>query len=209
MTKRSWLGALAGVLAVLGAMKADAMSQSSTDIVGLLQDADAIVVGRVTSVTDGIDDRGIPYTEVKLDISETIRGELSGTYTFRQFGLLRPRLTADGKHKMMPAPEGFPRFVEGENNVLFLRPAAAWTGLRTTSGLGGGKFVVGPGRLENAWGNAGLFKNVRLDADLTTDADKQMLTSDGAVNPDAFLSLVRRAVDGQWVESGRMSRRVQ
>jgi hypothetical protein len=108
MKRRAWLGALACALAILGASDADAMSLRATNIVDLIKQSDAIVVGRIASVTDGIDARGIPYTEVTVQISETIRGDLSGTYTFRQFGLLKPRLTADGKRKMMPAPEGFP-----------------------------------------------------------------------------------------------------
>ena len=207
MRKRSWLGSLACALAILGATTAGAMSLRETNIVDLLQQSDAIVVGRVTAVTDGIDERDIPYTEITVQISETIRGDLSGTYTFRQFGLLNPRLTADGKRKMMPAPEGFPRFAEGEQDVLFLRPVASWTGLRTTAGASYGKFVMGPGRVENALGNAGLFRNLRLEPGLASDADRRLLVSDGAVHPDTFLSFVRRAVAGRWVETGRMSHR--
>src|SRR5262245_32913102 len=206
MTKRAWLGSLASALAILGATRVDAMSPRAASIVDLIQDSDAIVVGRVTTVTDGIDERGIPYTEVKIDVSESIRGDVSGTYTFRQFGLQSPRLTADGKYKMLPAPDVFPKFVAGEQNLLFLRPAARRTGLRTTAGLNSGKFVMGPGRVENGMGNAGLFRDVRLDKGLSTGAEKKLLASEGAVNPDAFLSLVRRAVKGRWVETGRMAR---
>ena len=206
MTKRAWLGSLVCALAVLGATRVDAMSLNATSIVDLLHESDAIVVGRVESVTDGIDERGIPYTEVQLKISESIRGQLSGTYTFRQFGLQNPRVTADGKYKMLPAPQGLPKFVAGEDNVLFLHPAARWTGLRTTAGLSAGKFVMGPGRVENAMGNAGLFRDVRLEQGLATGAERKLLASEGAVNPEAFLSLVRRAVKERWVETGRMAR---
>ena len=96
------------VLAVLGvaigSVHAMTLTAGDTNIVELMQQSSDIVVGRVESVTDGIDDRGIPYTEVTLRISESIRGGLSGDYKFRQFGLLTPRRTADGKRKMMPAP---------------------------------------------------------------------------------------------------------
>jgi len=205
MIRRSWLGSLACALAILAATRAGAMSLRETNIVDILKQSDAIVVGRIAAVTDGIDERGIPYTEVTVAISETIRGDLSGTYTFRQFGLLKPRLTADGKRKMMPAPEGFPRYEEGEQDVLFLRPVAGWTGLRTTASAMYGKFVMGPGRVENAMGNAGLFHNVRLAPELATAADRQMLASDGAVHPETFLSFVRRAVSGQWLETGQLA----
>ena len=78
------------VLAVLGAAigGANAMTLSSGDanIVELLAQSNDIVVGRVDSVTDGIDDRGLPYTEVTLKVGEAIRGSLFGDYKFRQFG---------------------------------------------------------------------------------------------------------------------------
>lgn len=209
MTRRAWLGSLACALAILGATRIDAMSLNATNIVDLLHDSDAIVVGRVEKVTDGIDERGIPYTEVQVEISESIRGDLSGTYTFRQFGLQNARVTADGKYKMLPAPEGFPKFVAGEDNVLFLRPAARRTGLRTTAGLTAGKFVMGPGRVENAMGNAGLFRDIRLEQGLATGAERKLFASEGAVAPEAFLSLVRRAVKGRWVETGRMARKAR
>lgn len=204
MKRLSWLAALSAAIVLVAAGNAHALSLRNTNIVDLLNGANDIVVAQVRTVTDGIDERGLPYTEVKLEISETIRGNLSGTYTFRQFGLVSPRLTADGQRKMMPAPEGFPRFVEGEQALLFLHPAAQLTGLRTTEGLSAGKFVLGPGRAENALGNAGLFRDVRLDSDISTDADRRMLVSDGAMNPQQFLSFVRRAVAEQWVQTGKL-----
>lgn len=183
-----------------------AMSLTSANVVDLLDQANAIVVGRVEAVTDGIDERGIPYTEITLDISETIRGDLAETYTFRQFGLLNPRRTADGRRKMMPGPAGFPKYVPGENVLLFLRPAAAWTGFRMPAGATHGKFTIDAGRVENGMGNAGLFRDVHLDKGLVTDRDKRLLTTAaGPLNPDAFLSFVRRAVEERWIENGRMT----
>lgn len=207
MKRRPFFCALALGCAALAGTHAKAMSLVPTNVVGLLSEADAIVVGSVEGLTDGIDERGIPYTEVTLGISETIRGELSGTYTFRQFGLMQPRLTADGTKKMMPAPEGFPRFAVGEHVVLFLHPRAAWTGLRTTVGLTQGKFTIGPGRLENGMGNAWLFHDIEVEQGLATGDDKRLLATEiGAVNPESFLSFVRRAVKDRWVETGRLRR---
>jgi hypothetical protein len=199
------------VLFLLGAAfhAAHAMTLSAGDanIVELLQQSSDIVVGSVATVTDGIDDRGVPYTEVTLQVSESIRGDLPGVYRFRQFGLLAPRLTADGARKRMPAPPGFPTYQQGENVVLFLRPAAARTGFRMPAGVTQGKFTIDAGRVENAMGNAGLFRNVRLEQDLATEPDKRLLTTaSGPLNPDAFLSFVRRAVQQHWIESDRMTR---
>jgi hypothetical protein len=201
------LAALAVTFAAIGGAHAMTLSSDNANIVDLMQQSNDIVVGRVDSVTDGLDDRGIPYTEVTLKIAEAIRGGISGDYKFRQFGLLTPRLTADGKRKMMPAPPGFPKYTAGEDICLFLRPRAAWTGFRMPAGVTGGKFTIAAGRVENGMGNVGLFRNVQLDQGLVQEGDKRLLTTAGGpVNPDAFLSFVRRAVQDHWVESGRMTR---
>jgi hypothetical protein len=203
--RRIWLPALAAALSLVTARNAEAMSLRESNIVDLLRESNDIVVGQVRSVTDGIDERGVPYTEVTLDIEEAIRGNLQGTYTFRQFGLLEPRPTADGTMMRMPAPEGFPRYTAGQTHLLFLHPVAQWTGLRTTARLGYGKFNVGPGRVENEMGNAGLFRDVRVEPGLATAAEKRMMAADGAANPDSFLTFVKRAVRERWVETGRMA----
>jgi hypothetical protein len=185
-----------------------ALSLVEQNVVDLLRESDAIAVGTVGKVADGIDDQGIPYTEVTLNVSESIRGMLPAAYTFRQFGLMKPRPTPDGKMLIMPAPEGFPRYAPGEHVLLFLYPQAVMTGLRTTSGLIQGKFTLGPGFAANDRGNVGLFHNVRLDPGLVNESDKRLLaTESGAINPDAFLSFVRRAVQGHWVETGRLASR--
>jgi len=206
MKRRLWLPALAAAVAILAARNADALSLRESNIVDLLRESNDIVVGQVQSVTDGIDERGIPYTEVTLNISETIRGNLSGTYTFRQFGLLHPQTTKDGTMKMMPAPEGLPRYTAGQTNLLFLHPAARLTGLRTTARLGSGNFTIGAGRVENETANVGLFRNVRVEPGVATAADKKMMSAEGIANPDTFLSFVRRAVRERWVEAGRIAR---
>jgi hypothetical protein len=187
-----------------------ALSLVEKNVVDLLGESDAIAVGTVLKVADGIDDRGIPYTEVTLEVSKSIRGALPDTYTFRQFGLMKARPSADGKRLMMPAPEGFPRYASGEQVLLFLYPQAKQTGLRTTAGLTQGKFTLGPGFAANGTDNVGLFRNVRLEPGLVKEGDKRLLaTQSGAMNPDAFLKFLRRAVRGRWVESGRLASRAK
>jgi hypothetical protein len=74
------------------------------------------------------------------------------------------------------------------------------------AGVTQGKFTLAAGRAENGMGNAGLFRDVRVDRELATELDKRLLTTtSGPVNPDAFLSFVRRAVQEHWVESDRMN----
>ena len=196
---------LAVFCAAIGGAHAMTMAAGDSNIVELLSQSSDIVVGRVDSVTDGIDDRGIPYTEVTLRISESIRGNKSGEYTFRQFGLMKPRLTADGTKKMMPAPPGFPRYAAGQEIVLMLRPEAQWTGFRMPAGVTRGKFELGAGRVANDANNAGLFRNVKLEKGLANENEKRMITNGGPANPDTFLSFLRRAVREHWVESGRLA----
>src|SRR5262245_2954422 len=202
---RKWgLGVLAALMAAVGSAHAMTLT-GDANIVELLQQSSDIVVGKVASVTDGIDPHGVPYTEVTLQVSETIRGGIFGTYTFRQFGLLAPRLTPDGTKMMMPAPEGLPRYTAGTELVLMLRPSARLTGFRMPAGVTGGKFEIGPGRVENERGNVGLFRNVRLERGLGTAKDTRMIVDGGPANRDTFLSFLRRAVHDRWVETGRLS----
>src|SRR5262245_23437356 len=175
MKRALGLAVLTVLAAAIGAAQAMTISTGNTNIVELLSQSNDIVVGKVASVTDGIDERGVEYTEVTLSVSEAIRGDLSGTYTFRQFGLLAPRVTAGGSRKLMPAPEGFPKYVPGEDVVLLLRPSAAWTGFRMPAGVTQGKFMLGPGRVANDSQNAGLYDNVRLEKGLATAAEKRMM----------------------------------
>jgi hypothetical protein len=206
---RKWIGlAVLAVLFSAGSARAMTLAPGNDNIVELLAQSNDIVVGRVDSVTDGFDDRGIPYTEVTLKVTEAIRGGISGTYTFRQFGLTTARLIPEGpRTKMMASPPGFPKYKAGEELALFLRPSASWTGFRMPAGVTQGKFTIDAGRAENDRGNAGLFRDVHVDKDLITDPDKRLLTTaSGALNPDAFLSFVRRAVQGRWLETNRITR---
>jgi hypothetical protein len=191
------------VLALAGG-EARAMTAASLNLVDLLRNSTSILKGTVTGVTDGVDIAGLPYTEITVEISRTLRGTEQGTYTFRQFGLLNPRLSADGTKKMLP-PTGFPKYADGDEVLLFLSRPATLTGLRTTMGLGAGRFSFGPGRIENDLANVGLFRNLSLDAGLSTSNDVRMLETEiGAVNPDSFQSFVERAITERWVETCRL-----
>jgi hypothetical protein len=199
------LGVLAIGVVLLGATVARADTlQSRQTIVDLIGQADIIIRGNVVEVTDGIEN-GVPFTQVKVQVKETIRGNVSGEYTFRQFGLLAPRPMGNGlvNHNLNPA--GWASYRSAEEVVLFLWPQASKTGLRTTVGLKHGKFALKAGGAMNQGDNLGLFQNVEVDQRLLNDNDKRVLsTKKGAVNAEAFVSLVRRAVKDQWIEKGKM-----
>jgi len=180
-------------------------SRREVNVVDLVANSELILHGTVANVTDGIDSRGIPYTEVTFHVAEAIRGQVGADYTFRQFGLLKPRDMGNGLTNLMVTPAGWPTYTKGEEAILFLNKKAAWTGLQTTVGLGQGKFKVYMAGAVNQSNNAGLFKNVSVDPTLLgTKEQRALLTQQGPVNVNAFVSLVKQAVDGQWVQTGRM-----
>ena len=204
LVSRSAIGSLLGVLILAGSAPATTLRREAT-LVDLMGQSELILQGRVENLTDGFDERGIPYTEVTVRVSEAIKGLASGSYTFRQFGLLKPRPVGDGRVSLMVTPPGWPTYEKGENTILFLRKSAAWTGLRTTAGLAQGKFSVRMANAANRTNNAGLFRGVEVDPALVGDAQKRVLaTREGSVNARAFVALVRQAVAEQWVEKGRM-----
>jgi len=172
------------------------------NLVDLVRYAESIVIGTVESVSDGIDAGRVPYTEVTLRVSETLRGARGTTFTFRQFGLMKPG-DIGGRTVQMVTPDGWPTWTPGERVMVFLNRPAHLTGLRTTVGLGQGKFSLSGGTIVNAEQNLGLFRGLEVDSAHITEAQAAMLRTDGvAVDAGTFTSLVRTAVEDRWVETG-------
>ena len=67
-----------------------------------------------------------------------------------------------------------------------------------------GKLSLVNGKLINEFDNEGLFENVEIDSGLLTSEEQNMLTTPGAVDAQAFMGLVSRAVAEGWVENGEM-----
>lgn len=208
ITKRDFRGSLLAALAVMAllATPALAVKLKQQNLTELITEAQSIISGSVTDVHDGIADNGIPYTEVTIEVASTAKGRIAAnsTYTFRQFGLLKPRVMPNGKTLLAVAPEGFPQWRAGQTIVAFLYTPAQLTGLQTTAGLSQGLLTIENGRLTNELGNAGLFDGVEINDHLLTADEREMLKSQGPVNPGTFMGLVVRAINGQWIENGEM-----
>ena len=208
MSKRPnpFCAGLAALCCLLLSSLASASAQlRETNIVELVAKSELILRGQVESVTDGIDDRGLPYTEVKLHVADAIRGEVGHEYTFRQFGLLKPRSMGNGLTNVTLTPGGWATYAKGEETILFLFKHAKYTGLQTTVGLGHGKFKVSMGGAANHANNAGLFAHVSVAPNLLAESDRRVMSTDrGPVNTKAFVALVHKMVDGRWVEHGSM-----
>lgn len=200
---RGWIrGGLTVLLVAFGIQATNAATVKSQNLVDLIQHSDQIVVGTVVTVIDGFDQNDVPYTEVTLRVSESIRGEEAETLSFRQFGLAAPR-EIDGRTYLGVTPDGWPTWHEQERVMLFLHRPAHLTGLQTTVGLGQGKLQMHSGRLSNASGNVGMFQNLKVTAKGLSSAQLAMLETDGkAIDANPFISLVRRAVQESWVDQG-------
>ena len=204
-TCRTLIGVLAlGALLTGGSAQATVQARES-NLVDLVGKSELILRGTITGVTDGIDERGLPYTEVTLHVADAIRGQVGPEYTFRQFGLLKPRDAGNGLVNVMVTPAGWATYRKGEENILFLFKHAKWTGLQTTVGLGHGQFRVAMGGAVNQADNAGLFAHLTVDSNLLAETDRRVMnTGKGPVNAKAFVNLVRKVVDGRWIEQGSM-----
>lgn len=197
--------ALLVAIALVSVPVASATSLVPRNVVDLIQLSERILVGDVHTVRDGFDAGGVPYTEIGIEVDDTLKGAASATYTFRQYGLLAPKELPGGRLHVGVSPEGWPRFSEGERVVLFLYSAAEQTGLRTTVGLYQGKLTIERGLAENAIQNANLFHNVEVAGAALNAAERALLDiRSGPVDAGTLLSLVRKAIDDRWIETGVM-----
>jgi hypothetical protein len=200
--------AMAGLYAMLAFAAGGAwatVQPRASNIVELVGQSDLILQGTVAKLSDGIDERGIPYTEVTLHVADAIRGQVGSDYTFRQFGLLKPRKLGNGLTNIAVTPAGWATYRKGEETILFLYQRARWTGLQTTVGLGQGQFKVSLAGAKNFVDNAGLFEHMQVDDHLLSDSDRRVMnTGKGAVNAKAFVALVRKMVADRWIEQGGM-----
>jgi len=186
-------------------LTAQATSMKAQNVVDLVDLSERIIVGDVINLTDGFDAQGVPYTEVTLRVTDSIRGANGSSYTFRQFGLMEPRQMPDGTTALSVSPDGWPRFVQNEEVMVFLYQASPQNGLRTTVGLLQGKFSKVGDEFVNDVGNHNVFFNVNIDAGQLNPDDRKLMNNPETMKADAFVSMVRRAVDQRWVETGVMA----
>ena len=78
------------ILAAIWVAPAQASQLVPQNLKQMIDAADMVVTGKVSKVTDGIDN-GIPFTEVTMHVDSSIKREVAanGNYSFRQYGLLK------------------------------------------------------------------------------------------------------------------------
>jgi hypothetical protein len=177
---------------------------SKQNILELMTHTDSILIGTVSETTDGFQD-GLPYTELTLKVGQSIKGDHDATYTFRQFGLMAPRSTGDGRVNLMVTPAGWPTYAEGEQVMLFLHKPAANSGFQTTAGLTQGKFIIRGNRVANGIDNHALFAGVTISGPLTPTQRDLVNQPGGAYAAEDFITLIKTAVEENWIDNGVMT----
>ena len=203
-TSRGMMLLVSIALMALSMNVAYAKNVKKQNLVELMTHTDSILVGTVSNKTDGFF-QGLPYTEITLDVGQSLKGNHGSSYTFRQFGLIEPKSMGDGRVNLMVTPAGWPTYVKGEQVMLFLHKPASETGFQTTSGLTQGKFTIKGKQIANDTGNDSLFAGVNINGKLTATQQDLVEQPGGAYAAEAFLSLVKTAVEENWIENGVMT----
>lgn len=183
---------------------AHAKNVKKQNILELMTHADSILIGTVSQKTDGFQ-KGLPYTEITLEVGQSLKGNHGSSYTFRQFGLIEPKSMGDGRVNLMVTPAGWPTYLKGEQVMLFLHKPASETGFQTTAGLTQGKFMIRGDRIANDTNNDALFAGVKINGQLSATQQTLVDQPSGSYAAGEFLSLIKTAVEENWIENGVMT----
>jgi len=195
---------VSSAIMVLGVNVAQAKNMEKQNLLQLMSHSDSILIGTVARKTEGFH-KGLPYTEITLDVGQSLKGNHGSSYTFRQFGLIKPRSMGDGRVNMMVTPAGWPTYVQGEQVMLFLHKPASETGFQTTAGLTQGKFSIRGNRIANDINNDSLFAGVQINGKLSKTQRDLVNQAGGSYAVNDFLALVKTAVEENWIETGVMT----
>ncbi len=188
----------------LGLNVAHAKNIKKQNLLDLMTHTDSIMIGTVSGKTDGFH-RGLPYTEVTLEVAQSLKGQHGTTYSFRQFGLIEPKSMGNGRVNLMVTPAGWPTYTKGEQVMLFLHKPASETGFQTTAGLTQGKFTIKGKEVANGIGNDSLFAGVKINGQLSPAQQDLVSQQAGAYPTEDFFALVKTAVEENWIANGVMT----
>jgi len=196
------IGASALIVAaiIMAGASAEATSVKKMNVADLVALGDQILIGRVTTMSDGFDAKGLPYTDITVAVAQSIKGGARGYYTFRQFGLMEPRDVGHGRVYLGVSPDGFPKFKVNEDVMVFLFRKTD-LGFQSSVGLLQGKFTISGDELANDIGNLGLFDDINIDSTQLTQQEQKMIqTKRGAASSEHFVSFITKAVNNGWFE---------
>jgi hypothetical protein len=194
------------VLAGASLLPAQASQLVPQNLKQMIHEADVIVTGEVSKITDGIEN-GIPFTEVTMKVNGSIKRDMAvnSNYSFRQYGLLKTRKMKDGRYLLATRIEGMASWTVGEKVTTFMNKPVSRSGMRTPVGMAQGKFTYSGSQVANSFDNRNLFKGMTVDPAVLNANESAMLAKPaGAVEGEVFTNLVKRAVKEQWIERGVM-----
>ena len=200
-TSRSVTLLVSVVLLALSLNVAHAKNIKKQNFLELMTHTDSILVGTVSNKTDGFH-KGLPYTEITLDVGQSFKGDHGSSYSFRQFGLIEPKSMGDGRINLMVTPAGWPTYAKGEQVMLFLHKPASETGFQTTSGLTQGKFTIRGNKIANDINNDALFAGVKINGKLSPTQQDLVNQPGGSYAANDFIALIKTAVEENWIENG-------
>ena len=200
-TSRGMMFLVSIALMALSMNVAYAKNVKKQNLVELMTHTDSILVGTVSNKTDGFH-KGLPYTEITLDVGQSFKGDHGSSYSFRQFGLIEPKSMGDGRINLMVTPAGWPTYAKGEQVMLFLHKPASETGFQTTSGLTQGKFTIRGNKIANDINNDALFAGVKINGKLSPSLQDLVNQPGGSYAASDFIALIKTAVEENWIENG-------
>ncbi|MEJ2081382.1 MAG: hypothetical protein P8Y94_04215 [Acidobacteriota bacterium] len=126
----------------------------------ILTQSSRVVVGECLDYREGIDSKGLPYTQYSFRLLEKIKGDPGGKLlSIRQFGLVSDGSSA-GPRRNVAHIAGMPHYQPGSTYLLFLGPVSR-LGFSSPVGLAQGAFrMTGRGagrRVANGLGNRNLL----------------------------------------------------
>lgn len=168
----------------------------------MISKSERIFVGKCMSVAEAelkFPKGSIWYTEYTFQVSETIKGQLGPTVTFRQYGLSKPKKINE-TIMLYNRPIGMPAYEADQEYVLFLMGDSE-LGLTGPIGLYQGAFLVHTNEFNqkvvvNGAQNRGLFLRTTDSElrrfDFSESEEKLVSSKSGPFVLDNFVSVVKR-----------------
>jgi hypothetical protein len=194
------------ILASMSMAPAQASQLVPQNLKQMIHAADVIVTGEVIRITDGVDN-GMPFTEVTMKVNSSIKRDMAAgsKYTFRQYGLLKPRKLNDGRFLLTSKIEGMATWNVGERATTFMNKPSSRTHMTTPVGMAQGKFTYSGTQAANSFDNRSLFRGMSVDPSVLNAKESEMLAKPaGPVEGEVLINFVNRAVKEQWIEKGLM-----
>ncbi len=213
-----WLGLWAILLFMT--TPSGATSLRVMNLADLVGNSQRIFSAVCQSVSSGFDENNLPYTRYSFRVTDSIHGVANQqVVVIKQFGLAQP-IQLDNGVTNLTRIEGMPRYVPGQEYLLFLNQESR-LGFSAPIGLLQGAFRVqgrGTSRtVVNGMRNANLLIDTRKSTQQRSQERRQNLSRSapvilpddrvrGPVSYDNLASLVRRLLAGESLDRPAASR---